>query len=192
MPQFRFRVLTSDGRVRSGRYTGTSLEAARQQIEKSGLKVLELTPLEEAESTPVAVPRKSHWWERVSGYWVAAALAAWGLSWGLLRWSLPSPPPPKPARDAVAMANQKFQAEFRAQKVGSAPAEGTTLIFRFPEIPYQVERSWPQGTTQIEFLAARQPSFCIVELRDKKKVLATARIQPLLSTNEFLMTGTPP
>jgi len=186
VPQFRFRVLSPDGRVRSGRYTANSLDEARQQIETSGLTVVELTPLE----APVAGSvRKRARWESVSGYWLAATLACWGLSWGFVRWLHPANPRPRPAKDAVAVAEERFQASFRGT---FAEAGGARLIYRFPEVPYQVERKWNSGEEKIEFLAARKPSYCLVELRNASGLLATARIEPLQSNNEFSLTGCPP
>ncbi len=188
MPQFRFRVVTPDGRVRSGRLTGNSLEEARRQIEESGLNVLELVPVE---AEPVQIPgkRRMRLLEQVSGYQVAAALAISGLVWGLVSWRHPAPAKPRPARDAIAMADRPFQADFQANWENEGNANGARLIYRFPEIPYQVEMNWPQAQARIQFLAARQPSYCVVELRRQQRVLATARIQPILAHNEFALTG---
>ncbi len=185
MPQFRFRVVTPDGRVRSGRLTGNTLEEARRQIEESGLNVLELTPIEDAPS----VRKTRSGLERISGYWVAAALACSGMIWGLVSWRQPAPGRPKPARDAIAMADRPFQADFQANWKRTAGASEARLIYRFPEIPYQVEQNWPQAQAKIQFVAARQPSYCLVELRGSQGVLATARIQPILAHNEFSLTG---
>lgn len=187
MPQFRFRVVTPDGRVRSGRLTGNTLEEARRQIEESGLNVLELVPVEDA---PVpSVRKKRSGLEQISGYWVAAALACSGVIWGVVSWRHPTPGRPKPARDAIAMADRPFQADFQANWESAAGANGARLIYRFPEIPYQVEQTWPQAQAKIQFLAARQPSYCLVELRSPQGVLARARIQPILAHNEFSLTG---
>ncbi len=188
MPQFRFRVVTPDGRVRSGRFTGNTLEEARRQIEESGLNVLELVPVEEA--SPVQTARRRRFGPgQISGYWVAAALACSGVTWGLLSWRNPAPGRPRPARDAIAMADRPFQADFQANWESAASANGARLIYRFPEIPYQVEQNWPQAQAKIHFLAARQPSYCLVELRNPQGVLAKARIQPILAHNEFSLIG---
>lgn len=192
MPQFRFRVLTPDGRVRSGRFTGETLEEVRRQIEASGLSVLELAPLESPAAVAASLPARGRWLERVSGYWVAAALACAGLGWGLFSWCYPPPARPKPARDAVAMADQPFKAVFLASCEVSEATGDARLIYRFPEIPYQVEQSWPQSESRIQFTAARQPSYCVVELRNQKGTLATARIQPIQPSNRFSLIGCEP
>ena len=187
MPQFRFRVATPDGRVRSGRYTGNSLEEARRQIEESGLSVLELVLVEEG-PPPTARKRRLRV-DQISGYWVAVALALSGMIWGLFNWRHPPPSKPKPARDAIAMADRPFKADFQASWGHTMNISGARIIYRFPEIPYQVEQSWPQEKASIQFLAARQPSYCLVELRTQQSVVATARVEPILARNEFSLTG---
>lgn len=183
MPQFRFRVLTPDGRERGGRFTGNSLEEARRQIEESGLKVLDLTPLEEPGGLSA---RKRNPWRGVSGYQVAAALACWGLVWGVLCGFFPISSA-RPARDVLTSADKRFKAEFLGRWDHAAPA--ARLIYRFPEIPYQVESSWSGQAAKIEFVAARQPTYCLVELRNRQGLLASARIEPILPKNEYSMAS---
>lgn len=187
MPQFRFRVLTPDGRVRSGRFTGNSVEEARKQIEDSGLNVLELVPVEqEAPLAAVRLPRPPGWLARIDGYWVAALLLGLGLVWGFGSWRHSRlHPPVRPARGASEMANRRFQGEFLVR--ASGVPESATLHLHFPEIPYQVSHSWKsagQGC-KVDFLAARTPGYCLLEVRDGDKVLGQARLEPLQSRHEI-------
>ena len=189
MPQFRFRVATPDGRVRSGRFTGMTLEEVRKQIEESGLIVLELAPIENSSECQPRPIRRGQWLERISGYWVAAALASLGLVWGLLNRNHPGTDRPRPARDAIAMADRPFQADFLPSWQGPTGSDGARLVYRFPEIPYQVEQKWPSNQACIKFLAARQPTYCVVEVQSTKGILASARIEPIMKSNRFALTG---
>ncbi|MBN9418153.1 hypothetical protein ABS71_20445 [bacterium SCN 62-11] len=187
MPQFRFRVLTPDGRVRSGRFTGNSVEEARKQIEDSGLNVLELTPVEsEGPLASIPLPRAPGWMARISGYWVAAALLCAGLAWGIWSWRQARlhPPPPGRARGALEMANQRFQGEFRLRASGVPPQ--AVVVVHFPEIPYQVTHPWSraQEGCKVDFQAARTPGYCLLRLQDGAKVLGETRVEPLLPSNE--------
>ncbi|MFN8610735.1 MAG: hypothetical protein U0931_24555 [Vulcanimicrobiota bacterium] len=186
MPQFRFRVLTPDGRVRKGSLTSASLEDARNQIELMGLSVVELTPVEEA---PLATGRKTlrapHWTRHLVGYPMAAFLACLGLVWGLATWKSDSQRSRKPiVRDAAKMAEEcKFSGEFEGRVDGGPVPAETMLVLQFPEIPYQVSQPWPQGSSchlKIQFQAARQPSLCLISLQKGRSVLAQSKLEPLL------------
>ncbi|MBX3169609.1 MAG: hypothetical protein KF760_19560 [Candidatus Eremiobacteraeota bacterium] len=185
MPQFRFRVVTPDGRVRSGRFTGNSEEEARKQIESAGMNVLELTLLE-SEAPAVALPRPPGWVSRLNGYWVAAALAGAGLIWGVYSWRQKAlHPAVPPARTALEMADKRFQGAFRVEYSGSTSPQAV-LLLNFPEVPYQVSRPWSRGqeACAVDFLAARTPSYCLISLQDGAAVLGEARVEPVLPSNE--------
>lgn len=187
MPQFRFRVLTPDGRVRKGSLTGASLEDARRQIESMGLSVVELAPLDDV---PQLAPRKTvsvpGWSQGLVGYPLAACLAALGLVWGLLTWRAnPAQRSTRAAvRDASKMAEEcQFSGQFEGRLVGGPLPQEATLVLQFPEIPYQVSQPWtnqPSCHISVKFKAARRPSLCQVRLQKGRSVLAESKIEPLV------------
>lgn len=195
MPQFRFRVLTPDGRVRKGSLTSASLEEARRQIEQTGLSVVELVPLEDGPAP--RLPGRSlspggHWTDKLIGYPMAACLASLGLAWGMFNWRAQAhhPPRPAPARDATKMAEEcQFKGEFQGRVEGGTVPAQATLLLQFPEIPYQVSQPWPPGQgfqCQVAFQAARMPGYCLVRLYQGRSLLAETRIEPLpLGKSEF-------
>ncbi|MBS2038959.1 hypothetical protein JST97_28510 [bacterium] len=195
MPQFRFKVLTPDGKLRKGSLTSASLEDARHQIEQTGLSVVELSPVEVVTAGPVArATRPNRWTRHLVGYPMAACLAGLGLLWGLADWKAQAhrPARPAPARDATKMAEEcKFSGHFEGRVEGGAVPPRAVLVLQFPEVPYQVSQPWSQGPNfrcDIAFQAARKPSRCLARLLQGQMVLAETQIQPLQEgKTEFLL-----
>ena len=193
---FRFEVSDSTGRVRRGTIRGTSLEAAKAEIEEKGFSILLLEP--ETESVPSRRPSEPSLkydltlWERLSfpeipkpvEIAVLALLVFTGCLFLARGFGSREVQGSHSQRLARTERNVSIQGRFL-----SPPSPGTVLWIRFPQLPYEVKVDYGTVSTadgeflwNIPFKSTRTPSLCDF------KVLRNGRT--LVSRDSVLLEGT--
>lgn len=167
MPEFRFQIKDSSGRVRSGKTAAPSKEEARARIEQAGFVVVELFEnIDVAASVKIqdgagAYTGKSYrssraepleleplWSDRLASWIPSAqnatvilfALAVIGLGAGLWRSYGGSSGRPQTPEVQPKMVNVTLDAQVTLPD--GAFVSDLTLAVNFPEIPYQIGKRW--------------------------------------------------
>lgn len=166
MPEFRFQIKDSSGRVRSGKTAAPSKEEARARIEQAGFVVVELFEnIDVAASVKIqeggAYTGKSYrssraepleleplWSERFTGLIprgqnaavILLALAILGLGGGLWRSYGASSVRSQTPEVQAKMVNVTLDAQVTLPDASFV--SDLTLSVNFPEIPYQVGKRW--------------------------------------------------
>jgi hypothetical protein len=167
MPEYRFRIKDSDGKIRAGKTLAPSKDDARRRIEDAGFVVLELFEnIDVAASVKIQEGGGSYtganyrslrveplqldplWSDRISA-WVPRGQAAnkvllglvvVGLGWGL--WQVKSADSARKPTVEATQTMVNVTADVQVVLPAGAVLSDLKLVVSFPEIPYQSGKAW--------------------------------------------------